>query len=121
MASSCVRGGLDWILGKISYWKSGQALEQAVQCSGGVPISGGVQKMRRCGTSAHGLVGLVVLGWRLDVMILEVFSNFNDSMILWKNIFVKKWWTISEILVDSYPYEKVTGNSCGISLPYTES
>ena len=29
MASSCIRGGLDWILGKISLLKSGQALEQA--------------------------------------------------------------------------------------------
>ena len=30
----------------------------------------------------HGLVDMVVLGWRLDLMILEVFSNLNDSMIL---------------------------------------
>ena len=38
-------------------------------------IPGGVQKMCRYGTSGHGLVGMVVLGWRLDLMILEVFSN----------------------------------------------
>ena len=29
----------------------------------------------RCGSSGYGLVGMVVLGWWLDLMILEVFSN----------------------------------------------
>jgi len=33
------------------------------------------KKMCRCGTSGHGLAGMVVLGWWLDLMILEVFSN----------------------------------------------
>jgi len=33
------------------------------------------------GTSGHGLAGIVVLGWRLDLMILEVFSNLNDSKL----------------------------------------
>jgi len=50
-------------------------LEQAAQGSGGVTISGGVQKTCRCSTSGHGFAGMVVLGWRLDLMILEVFSN----------------------------------------------
>ena len=27
---------------------------------------------------------MVVLGWRLDLVILEVFSNLNDPMILWE-------------------------------------
>jgi len=40
----------------------GQALDQAVQGSGGVPIPGRVQKMCGCGTSGHGLAGMVVLG-----------------------------------------------------------
>jgi len=62
MASSGVRGSLDWILGKISLRESGQALEQAAQGSGGVTIPGGVEKMCRCGTSGHGLAGMVVLG-----------------------------------------------------------
>jgi len=35
-----------------------------------------------CGTSGSGLAGMVVMGWWWDVMILEVFSNLNDSMIL---------------------------------------
>ena len=39
--------------------------------------------MCRCGTSGYGLVGTVVLGWWLDLMILEVSSNLNDPMILW--------------------------------------
>jgi len=35
------------------------------QGSGGVTIPGGVPKMCRCGTSGHGLAGMVVLvdGW----------------------------------------------------------
>jgi len=37
--------------------------------------------MYRCGTSGHGLVGMVVLDGWLDLMILEVFSSlwFCDS------------------------------------------
>jgi len=53
----------------------GQALEQAAQGGGWVPILGRVQKTCRCGTSGYGLVGMVVLGGWLDLMILEVFSN----------------------------------------------
>jgi len=49
-------------------------------------IPGGVQKMCRRGTSGHGLVGMVVLGGWLDLMILGVFSNLNDSMILFYEI-----------------------------------
>ena len=41
-----------------------------------------VQKTCRYGTSGHGLLGMVVLGGWLDLMILEVFSNLNDSIIL---------------------------------------
>ena len=33
-----------------------------------------------------GLAGMVVMGWRLD-LILEVFSNLNNSMILWSYCF----------------------------------
>jgi len=36
----------------------------------------------QCGTEGHSLVGMVVMGWWLD-LILVVFSNLNDSMILW--------------------------------------
>jgi len=41
-------------------------LKQADQGSGEVTIPGGVQKMCRRGTSGCGLLGMVVLGWRLD-------------------------------------------------------
>jgi len=54
---------------------SGQALEQAAQGSSWVIMPGGVQNMCRCGTSGHGLLAMVLLGWRLDLMILEVFSS----------------------------------------------
>jgi len=43
----------------------------------------GVQKLCRRGTWRQGLAGMVGLGWRLDLMIIEVFSNLNDSVILW--------------------------------------
>ena len=29
------------------------------------------------------IIWMVALGWRLDLTISEVFSNLNDSMILW--------------------------------------
>jgi len=38
--------------------------------------------MCRYSTSGHGLADMVVLGGWLDLMILEVFSNLNDSMFL---------------------------------------
>jgi len=36
------------------------------------PIPGGVQKRCSCGTSGHGLVGMVVLGGGLDLMIFRM-------------------------------------------------
>ena len=78
MAASCISDHLDWILGKISLLKEWS--DVGTGHSGGVAISGGVQKTFRCGTSGHGLVGMVVLGRWLD-LILELFSNLNDSMI----------------------------------------
>jgi len=40
------------------------------------------KKTCRRGSSGHSLVGMVVLGGWLDLMVLEVFSNLNNSMIL---------------------------------------
>jgi len=37
-------------------------IDQVAQGSGGVTIPGGIQKTCRCGTSGHGLAGMVVLG-----------------------------------------------------------
>ena len=81
MPSSCIRGVLDWILRKISLLKEWSDI--GIGCPGGVTIPGGVQKTCRHGTSGHGLAGMVVTGWRLNLMILEVFSNLSDSVILW--------------------------------------
>jgi len=38
--------------------------------------------MCRYSTSGRGLAGMVGLGGRLDLMILVLFSNLNDSVIL---------------------------------------
>jgi len=56
MASGCISGGLDWILGKISLLKEWSSIGT------GVTIPGGVQKTCRYDTSGHGLAGMVVLG-----------------------------------------------------------
>ena len=70
------------ILGKILR-RSGNALAQAAQGGGGVTVPGGVQETWRYGAEGRGLVGMVVMGWQLDQMILDVFSNLNYSLILW--------------------------------------
>jgi len=44
------------------FTESGQALQQAVQRSAEVTITGSAQKMCTYGTSGHGLAGMVVLG-----------------------------------------------------------
>ena len=41
-----------------------------------------VQGMWTCGTWGHGSVGMVMMGWWLDLMVLVVFSNFNGSVFL---------------------------------------
>lgn len=46
--------------------------------SGGVPIPGCVQETTGCSTSCYSLVNKVLIRQRL-----EVFSNQNDSVILW--------------------------------------
>jgi len=63
MASSCVRGGSDWILGK-SFFTGRVArhwtrLPRAVVQS---PSLEGFKKPCGCGTSGHGLAGVVGLG-----------------------------------------------------------
>ena len=48
-----------WVLGKkILLMKSGKTLGWAAQGGGGVTIPGGDQETWRCGTQAHGLVGM---------------------------------------------------------------
>jgi len=79
-------------------------LEQAAQGSGGVTIPGGVQKTCKFGTSGHGFVGMVVLGGWLDLMIQEVFSNLNDSMIKWDIINAGRSTYIQELYFCTFLY-----------------
>ena len=58
MASSCTREGSGWIFGKIYSSEGGEVLEQAVQGSDGLTVSGGVQETCSCGPKGHGLVGM---------------------------------------------------------------
>ena len=60
MASSCVRGGLGWILGKISLLKEWSGTGAGCPGQWGVTVPGGVQKPCGCDTSGHGGVGLTV-------------------------------------------------------------
>jgi len=50
---------------------------QAAQGAGAVTVPGGVQETQRCGTEGRGQ-------WArgLNWMVLEVFSNLHDTMIL---------------------------------------
>lgn len=63
--------------------RKGSSLAQAVQGSDGVTIPGSAQKTSECGTWGPGLiVALAVLEERLDFMILGIFSNLKNSIIL---------------------------------------
>lgn len=54
----------------------------------GASIPGGISEIRGCDTEKHGLVmGLGRLGWRMHLMVLKVFSNFDDSVILYPELF----------------------------------
>ena len=48
-----------------------------------------IQEKHRHGTDGYGLVGMAMMGWRLDVLILVMFSNLNDSMISWTYLSLK--------------------------------
>ena len=67
---------------KILLRKGGNALEQSAPGTDEVTIPGGVPKMCRCSMQGRGLVSVVAMGQWMDQMILEVLSNFNDSVIL---------------------------------------
>lgn len=60
--------------------KSGQVLCQAAQGGGRVTVPGGVQETFICCTKECGLVGNI--DGQQDWMILEIFSNLGDSVIL---------------------------------------
>ena len=66
MASSCTRRGSGWMLGKNS------SPEEQLDNSTGCPLRRwshrpeGIQETCAWGTEGHDLVGMVVMGWRLD-------------------------------------------------------
>ena len=56
------RGGLDWILGKISLLKEKKCWNRLPREVVESPPLEGFKKTCRCGTSGHGLAGMGVLG-----------------------------------------------------------
>lgn len=62
----------------------GQTMEGAVQGNDGALIPGGIYEICGCGTKGHCLIkGLSRSGWYLDLVTLKLFSNLDDSLILW--------------------------------------
>lgn len=81
IASRCARRGSGGTSGKIPSWKG--LLGIGMGCLGdGVTTPGGVHETTGCGTWSHSFVDKMVVSQRLGFIILEVFSNLNDSMIL---------------------------------------
>lgn len=66
--------------------------------------------MSRCVTFLHDLVNVVVLSQRLDWMTLEVFSNLNESMILWFSLWKQMY------IVLAGPEPAVNERECGYGL-----
>jgi len=72
---------------RLNTWKNFFSIEwllaQAAQGSSGVIISGSAAEPRRCGTEGCGQWATLVVGGCSDWVVSEVFSNLNDSVILW--------------------------------------
>lgn len=85
MASGCARGALGWTLGK--NYSQKRLFSLGTACPGHwwvTPLECGH------GTSCHGLV-VVARGWWLDLMILKVFCDMNDSVMLWSAARTLQW------------------------------
>ena len=59
-------------------------MAQAAQRGGAVTVPGDVQEPQRSGTEGCGGIGGWMVG--LDLVILEVFSNLNDSIVLYVHL-----------------------------------
>ena len=70
------------MLGNISSPKEWQCSGTAAQGGGGVTVPEGVPEPWGCGTEGCGQWAAWWGGLGLDSVILEVFSNLNDSMAL---------------------------------------
>ena len=51
------------------------AIRQWTRLPRAVVESPSLEGFKKRGTSGYGLAGMAVLGWRLDLLIIEVFSN----------------------------------------------
>lgn len=80
--SNCAKGGSGWTSGGTSSWILWSGTGRVCPGGGGVPISGGVQRMAGGGTQCSGLGDKVGISHRLDMVVLEVFSKPNHSVIL---------------------------------------
>jgi len=67
-----------WLTWK-PHWHAGSGGPMGPTAFKGARLNGA----RRAFLSQNMIVGMVGMGWWLDWMILEVFSNHTDSMILW--------------------------------------
>lgn len=66
-------------------------MEWAACGRGAIPIPGGIYELCECGTKGSGLViGFGRSDWWLDLVILKVFSDQDDSMIGEVGTFCKK-------------------------------
>jgi len=82
--SSCARWSLDWILGGISLQRKLSSIGMGCPEKWRSPHHGGTWEMCGCGTKGYGLaVGFSRSGWGLNLVILKVSSNPDDSRILW--------------------------------------
>ena len=80
MALSCARGSSGWMLGNTTSLKERSGSGMGCQGGGGVTDHGGDQGIFGCCVEGRGLVRSI--GIRLVWVMLWVFSNLSDSMIL---------------------------------------
>ena len=79
-----VRSNFDSILGKMSFLQEWSGTGPGCPEQGWSPHPWRGSKNVWMWHLGRGLAGMGVLGWRLDLMIFEIFSNLHDSM--------KQWW-----------------------------
>lgn len=70
-----------WMFGRIFSLEEWWGIGSGCQGGGGVSVPGNGQETWRYVTWGHGLLGMVEINWQLN-LILEVFHNCSDSMIL---------------------------------------
>lgn len=80
--SSCIRGGLEWTLGRMSSLREYKESSTGMGCP--KKWRSCIQEMRRWSIKRYGLVmRFSRSGWWLDLMTVKIFSNLDDSVTLW--------------------------------------